>query len=114
MIDEDLLRTFIREALLVELRRDHGFIDHLRKTSGLGANASKSGIAVRKIADDWVSDVELELGKPVPRNVVAGAIKFVAARWYGVLTRFHGDERAALQTMSNLLDTRFSTLRAVD
>lgn len=108
-----LLRTFIHEALLHELRRDHKFITHLR-TSGLGEPGSKEGFEARRLADDWLRDVELELGRPLRPAIKAGVRKFVERRWAGLRARFKGDEQAAQQTLSNLLNTKYVDLRTGD
>jgi len=112
-MSEPLLRTFIHEALLHELRRDHHFIAHLRKSS-LGAPSTRAGIDARRLADDWLHDVELEIGRPLRSGVKAGVRKFVDARWPGLTARFKGDERAARQTLENLLNTKYSDLRMGD
>lgn len=108
-----LLRQFINEAVLCELRRDDAFIAHLKKQAGIGTPRTPSGIAARKIAAAWISDMEAELGKKFPPMMVPQVNKFVASRWQGVLARYR-DERAALQTMNNLLDAKFNSLRMGD
>lgn len=109
-----LLRNFIREALVMELRRDDHFIDHLKRQSGIGTPRTRLGMAARQIATEWVKDLETELGTHLPLGYVAQINKFVAKRWQGLLQRYRGDHGAAHQTMQNLLNTKYSSLRIGD
>jgi len=109
----NLLKRYIQEALVLELRRDDAFINVLKMRSGIGTPRTESGLAARKIASNWISDIELELGHPVPPTIVPQVNRFVAARWKGLFQRYR-DERAAVQTMNNLLDAKFNSVRLAD
>jgi hypothetical protein len=113
-MNEGLLREFIKEAMLLELRRDDQFIDHLKRQSSFGAPRTPSAVAARQVASGWVQDMETELGQRLSPGNVTQVNKFVAKRWPGVLQRYRGDQAAALQTMHNLLDAKYSSLRMGD
>jgi hypothetical protein len=110
-MNERLLRDFINEALrLSELKRDEKFIALLRR-AGLGTPHGHEDFQTRNIADEWLEDMKLELGREVPPGHRAKVYRFVKNRWQGLVARFRGDRSAARQTMYNLLDTKFNTLR---
>jgi hypothetical protein len=103
----DLLRTFIREAVLHEL---HGYerLAAALHGSGLGAPTTAEALEAQHLADGWVLDTELRTGEPVPPAVHGAANRFVAKQWKGLLERFRGDRWAAQQTLLNLLDAELA------
>lgn len=109
-MNESLLRQFVREALIAELHRDHKFIAMLTG-SGVRKSDSKEDRTIQTLVDEWIHDVESELGhrlQPRYRAVIAG---FVKKRWKMLLQRFRGNMPATKQTVFNLLDARFHGLR---
>jgi hypothetical protein len=109
-VNESLLKAYIREALITELRRDEKFIAML-KGSGMDPRQASQNQNSDRVANQWITDMELELGKPLRNNVKANVRKFVASRWQGMVARFRGDPRAAQHTMTNVLDSKFNQLR---
>lgn len=105
-MNEDILRAYVREMVLQELRADERMLSLLRG-SGLRAMSSPGAQAAGRIVEDWIHDIELEIGKRLPPAVRTQAHRFAARRWQGLLARFHGDVHAAHVTMMNLLDNRF-------
>ena len=77
---------------------------------GSGIHGSLEDPHAHRLADDWIADVELELGEPLRHSVRAQVHRFVKHRWPGLLKRFNGDERAAQQTLHNILCTKFNEL----
>lgn len=113
-MNESLLRAFISEAVLAELRRDEKFIAMLRN-SGVGAGESRpEQVNSRHIATEWIEDLELEVGKPISHGHKAQVFRFVIKRMPGLVARYRGNIQAARQTMYNLLDTKFNELRMGD
>ena len=114
-MNESLLRAYIRQAVLLELRRDDKFIDSLKASlRGGDPDMHIDAPGGRRLANDWLDDLELELGHPIAPGKRGQVHKFVASRWPGVLKRFRGDHQLASKTLYNLLDTKFNQLRMGD
>jgi hypothetical protein len=107
----DVLREFVKEALLLELRRDKQFISQLRTRAGFGKPKTPEDAKARKLADDVISDIELEIGEPLSATARVHVVRFVAKHWKDIVARFRGDQKAAKQTLMNMLVGRFSMLR---
>lgn len=107
-----LVKAYIRECLLSELHVSPRVVSAVK--GGDFAMRSPEGIEARSIADEWCKELELELGLKLPLPVKSSIAKFVAKRWKGLLARFRGDQGAALQTLTNLLDTKYASLRTGD
>jgi hypothetical protein len=107
-----LLRQYINEALTLELKRRHDgpFIARLKRSSGIGEPIEMVDIAARKIADDWIADLELDTGEPIAHHLVPIINRFVSSRWEELHKQYR-DPRAAKQSMNNLLDAKFSTFK---
>lgn len=102
----ELLREFVEETL-VELRIDRPFISMLKKQTGL----SRIENGLRSIANEWLGDVEHHLGHPLHFNSRAQVYRFVLQRLPALIQRYHGNVAAAEQTMYNLLNTRFNSIK---
>jgi hypothetical protein len=104
------LRQFIAETLV---SRD--FISHVKNGLGFALQGRQGANAVAwQIASDWLEEVELRRGDLLPPGQVTQVERFVAARWPQLLEHFRGNEDAALQTMFNLLNTRFNDLTGAE
>ncbi len=110
-MNERVLRQYIQEAIITELRRDEKFISMLKNTMNGGQSSEQRNATSQKIAEAWISDFEKEVGKSMRMGNRAQVMRYVGRLWPGLVTRFHGDEKAAKQTMQNLLDTKFNQLR---
>ena len=109
---EDALREFIK-ATLQELRVDPHMMK-LLKGSDLRDSGEPADRDARGLASEWIDDIETELGHPLRPGTKLQVTRFVTGRWPGLLKRFNGNVGAARQTLSNILDTKFSTLRLGD
>lgn len=116
-MSERLLRQYLQEAVLAELRVDRKFLAHLRRAAGYevpdGPHAvdDATNQQALRIAEAWIDGVEDELGQEMRHNHQAVVKRFVVRRWPGMLIRFRGNVGAAEQTMYNVLDTKFNSLR---
>lgn len=105
--------TDLRTLILKELRRDDKFISLLRG-SGLGNHApSEEHRDAQELADGWLEELE-QAGEHLAAGHQSQVLRFVAKRWPGLMLRFHNDERAAMQTLYNLLDMKFNSLKVGD
>ena len=114
-MDEGLLRSYLREAVLAELRVDHNFIDRVYRLTGIRIPGGRHGRRLvepeHDVAAMWLADVEDELGHEIWHGLRSQVHRFVAQRMAGLLKRFNGDSMAAEQTMHNLLNARFGSMR---
>ena len=110
-MSERLLRTYLAELMLTELSVDRSFIAHLKRSSGLGATAPDSDAPESSIAEEWIDTLQDELGSRLHPGHRAQVMRFVSQRMPGLITRYNGNVPAAEQTMYNLLNTRFNSLR---
>ena len=110
-MDEELLREYVEEVLLSELSIDRKFLNHLRQSAGLRPTLDTLTAHARSIADEWLDDVEDAIGRRLWPGKRAQVIRFVAQRLPMLVRRFHGDVKAAEQTMYNILNARFYSLR---
>jgi hypothetical protein len=110
-VSVELLREYV-EGMLSELSVDRKFVDHLRRASGLGGEEfTQLTNQARSIAMEWLSDAEYALGQRLHPNRRAQVVRFVAQRMPALIQRFRGNMAAAEQTMYNLLNSRFYSLR---
>lgn len=116
-MSERLLLEYLKEVLLVELHVDRRFLAHLRRVAGeeiidgphkVDAATNKQAL---RIGDAWIDGVEDEMGQLMRHNHKAMVKRFVLRRWPGLLIRFRGNVGASEQTMYNILDTKFNSLR---
>ena len=106
-----LLKEYVEE-LLTELSIDRKFVDHLRRTSGLGdGEFSKLTAGAQAIAAKWLSEAEHLSGRSLHPNQRAVVIRFVARRMPMLVRHFRGNVTAVEQTMYNLLNARFYSLK---
>jgi len=104
-----LLKQFIKEALLNELRRDEQFIQHLK--NGLDYGKGNMSSEAYQIVSDWVEDTELRMGNLMHPGYVTRIEKFVANQWPVILEQYRGNKRMALIAMNNMLNAKFNELR---
>lgn len=118
-MSDRLLLEFLKEVILTELHVDRKFLAHLRRSAGLDADYGVTGPTIDptttkqalRIGDAWIDQVEDETDQIMRHNHKAMVKRFVVRRWPGLLVRFRGNMGAAEQTMYNILDTKFNSLR---
>lgn len=118
-MSDRLLREYLKEVMLVELHVDRKFLAQLRRSSGLGyvvddASGKPTDAMNRqalRIADEWISQAEDEIGMPLRHNHRAIVRRAVVRQWPDLLVRFRGNVGAAEQTVYNILDTKFNSFR---
>lgn len=114
---DELLREFLREAVITELSIDHKFLNRIHQMTGLrlpflqGKRRFETDSSFAFIALDWLSKVQRLTGVEPRPNQRAQVTRFVAQRMPGLIVRFHGDIAAAEQTMQNLLNAKFDSIK---
>ncbi len=108
MDEVELLRTYIQEALQLELRVDPHMMALLRG-SDIRPKAEHQPLVrdAHAVAKSWLEDVEERRGEVSPYHRTR-IFRYAARKWPVLLHRFRGDRHAATQTLYNLLDMRSS------
>ena len=100
------MTELLREFIILELQLDRRFIAMLKNTGPMSQVFDTDAV---KIADEWISDFEFELGKRISHGIKSRVRRYVNRRWRGMLTRFHDNHSTARQTIMNLLDAKFAS-----
>jgi len=112
MEDNKLLREFIKESVVSEVKLDvddvymSKLMAYLRGEQGLKLSSD-----VRSVAYDWINDVEALTGAALVPWKKGAVTRFVGSKWPGLLDRFRGNVQAARYTMFNMLDAKFKALK---
>jgi hypothetical protein len=102
----NVLKEYI-QSMLAEVRRDEKFIAKLKGSKRLEPDVPNMG---KQVAGEWMSGLEMELGRHLTRGEQRDVMLFVKSRWAGLMKRY-GNEVMARQALLQQLDNKFNTLR---
>lgn len=103
----NVVRQFIREALV-----NQDFVHHMK----IGIDRIRDDVSAQayQITSDWLEEVELHRGDLLSPGYVTQVERYVAHTLPDIVERFRGDQYAVVQTITNLLDTKFADLRRTE
>ncbi len=108
-----LFREYMQELTLAELSVDRNFINSLKKAraDAAGEVDVTRNYNPQSVALEWIADIEEDTQKKLYHGTRAQVVRFVVQRLPALVKRFNGNVPAAEQTMYNLLNARFNTVR---